>query len=393
MILIDKPYVSEFLIQTIKENNFKIIATSEATSMISDTSLNWISETQAKIELEKVPNLAIYTNSENSIAWIETNFINSELPKKIELFKNKVAFRTILKDTFPDYFFKEIQKGDLPNIPESELKFPLILKPAVGFFSLAVHKVDNFKEWQNVLLKIEKEIKVFQGMYPIKVINTTTFIVEEYIEGEEYAIDAYFDKYGEPVLLNILHHVFSSDKDVSDRIYTTSVEIIKKHQSKVTQFLKLIGSKAGLTNFPMHVEVRIDSEGKIIPIEVNPLRFGGWCTTADLTWFGYGFNPYVCFLKGEKPDWENLYQSKKDKLFSIIVLDNNSGIPEKEINNFDYGKLASEFENPLHLRKVDYSTYSVFGFLFTETSLGNEKELQRILTSDLREYLVLKSEY
>ena len=390
MILLDKPYVSEFLIQTILENNLTIIATSEAKSLVSNTALNWISESEARQKFEKDPSLKVYTNSENSIDWIESNFKNSALPKKIELFKNKVAFRNLLKESFPNYFFKEIQKDNLSNIQEKELKFPLILKPTVGFFSLAVHKVDDFHEWQEVVYKIEKEINQFKGLYPAKVIDTTTFIAEEFIEGEEFAVDAYFDQNGDPVLLNILHHVFSSDKDVSDRIYTTSVEIIKKHQNKVIQFLKLIGTKSGLKNFPMHLEIRIGSDDTIIPIEVNPLRFGGWCTTADLTWFAYGFNPYLCFLKNEKPNWEEIFLSKKNKLFSIIVLDNNSGISEKDIASFDLEKLASEFENPLHSRKVDFSTYPVFGFLFTETSVGNEKELHRILTSTLRDYIVLK---
>ncbi len=392
MILLDKPYVSDFLIQTILENNLEIIATPEAKSLVSNIALNWISEKEARLKFEKDSSSKVYTNSENSIDWIESNFKNSALPKKIELFKNKAAFRTLLKETYPDYFFKEIQKDTLSNIRENELKFPLILKPTVGFFSLAVHKVDNFQEWQEIVFKIEKEINQFKGLYPAKVIDTTTFIAEEFIEGEEYAVDAYFDQNGEPVLLNILHHVFSSDKDVSDRIYTTSVEIIKKHATKVITFLKLIGRKSGVKNFPMHLEIRISTDQKIIPIEVNPLRFGGWCTTADLAWFAYGFNPYLCFLHGEKPNWESLYASKKDKLFSIIVLDNNSGISEKDIASFDIEKLASEFENPLHLRKVDFSTYPVFGFLFTETSVGNEKELERILTSDLRDYIVLKSD-
>ena len=390
MILLDKPYISDFLLQTIQENDLEIVATPEAKKLVSNNSLNWISEKEARLKLDKEPHTKVYTNSENSIAWIESNFKNSTFPEKIELFKNKVAFRTLIKDYFPNYFFKGIRQNKLKKVKENELIFPLVLKPAVGFFSLAVHKVDNFKEWQEALSKIEHEIEQFRGLYPKKVINTDIFIAEEFIAGEEYAVDAYFDTHGNPVLLNILHHVFSSAKDVSDRIYTTSVEIIKEHKTEVTAFLKLIGTKTGLKNFPIHLEIRINVAGKIVPIEVNPLRFGGWCTTADLAGFAYGFNPYLCFLKEDKPDWESIFTYKKDKLYSLIVLDNNSGISEKDIRYFDIEKLASEFENTLHYRKVDYSKYPVFGFLFTETSVGNEKELVRILTSNLKAYMQLK---
>jgi len=47
MILIDKPFVSEFLIKTIRENKFQIISTPESRNMISDKSLNWITEKEA----------------------------------------------------------------------------------------------------------------------------------------------------------------------------------------------------------------------------------------------------------------------------------------------------------------------------------------------------------
>ena len=65
MILIDNPYISDFLIKTIKENNFEIIATNEAKSLINDDSMNWISELEAKNKLLNNPNPLVYTNSEN----------------------------------------------------------------------------------------------------------------------------------------------------------------------------------------------------------------------------------------------------------------------------------------------------------------------------------------
>lgn len=108
MIIIDKPYVSDFLIQTIKENNFQVIATTEARNLISDNSLNWISEEEAKNIFEKSPNSLLYTNSENSISWIENNLTNSKLPSQIQIFKNKIKFRELIKDSFPNYFSKEL---------------------------------------------------------------------------------------------------------------------------------------------------------------------------------------------------------------------------------------------------------------------------------------------
>ncbi len=390
MILIDKPYVSDFLIETIKKNKFKIVATSEAKKMILDKSLNWISEKEAITLTKNNPDTPIYSNSENIISWVEQNLEFSKLPNQIQLFKNKITFRELVQDIFPNYFFKGVKFEDLDNISVVNLPFPFIIKPAIGFFSLGVHKVDKPQEWKQVLTEIKQEINQIKGFYPSEVLNTTNFIIEECIEGEEYAVDCYFNKNGDPIVLNILHHIFSSGKDVSDRIYTTSKEIIESNIEGIEKFLQIIGEKASLINFPVHVEVRINKQGKIIPIEINPLRFGGWCTTGDLSWYAYGINSYEYFIKGEKPNWKEILETRKDKKYSIVLLDNSAGIDKNNIAYFDYEQVLKDFENPLSLRKVNFNEYPIFGILFVETSLGNERELDNILTSKLEKYIVLK---
>lgn len=389
MIIIDKPYVSDFIIKTIKENNFQIISTLSARNLISDGSLNWITEEEAKNIFKENPDSLLYTNSENSINWIENNLASSRLPEKIKLFKNKIAFRELVKDLYPNYFFKGVKLKDLRNLNVDGLKFPLILKPAIGFFSIAVHKIDNPDNWQQTIGQIELEVKEFSNLYPAEVINMSDFIIEEYIDGEEYAIDCYFNNNGDPVVLNILHHIFSSGEDVSDRIYLTSTELIQKHITQIRKFLKPIGKKAKLKNFPAHIEIRMDKSGDIIPIEVNPLRFGGLCTTGDLSWYAYGINSYQCFLEGKEPDWDTIFNTQKGKTYSIIILDNNSGIAENKIESFDFELLLKDFEKPLSLRKLDVKEYLVFGILFVETSYGNENELHQILKSNLEKYIKL----
>jgi len=391
MILIDQPYISSFLLRTIKENQLEIVSTEAARAMIFDDSLNWISENDAVKFIKNNTNCPVYTNSENTISWIEKNLASTKLPGQIQVFKNKIKFRELLKNTFPDYFFKGIKFEDLAHLSLSTIKFPFIIKPAVGFFSLGVHKVDNSEEWPFVLNKITNDIAEIRSFYPNEVVDTSNFIVEECIEGEEYAMDCYFNKDGEPVILSMLHHRFSTGKDVNDRVYTTSEEIIEKHLPTMQEFLNSLGKLVNLKNFPFHVEVRIDKNGTIIPIEVNPMRFGGWCTTADLSYFAYGFNSYLYFLNGTKPNWKELFKKGKNKKYSLILLDNNSGIPENNIVSFDYELLLSDFENPMELRKVDFNEYPFFGMVFVETSLGNEKELDQILTSDLKKYIKIKN--
>ena len=228
-----------------------------------------------------------------------------------------------------------------------------------------------------------------KDLYPPEVVDSSSLIIEGCIKGEEYAVDAYFDSNGEAVILNILNHIFSSSDDVGDRIYTTSKEIIERNLAEFTEFATKIAELAGVRNFPAHIELRRDPNGTLVPIEINPLRFGGWCTTADLTYHAYGFNPYVYYYSQIKPDWSKILTDKAGKVYSIIILDNSTGIEPERISGFDYQKLLSDFENPLELRKFDYKEYPVFGFLFTETSVENEVELKEILKSDLKEYITI----
>ena len=392
MIAIGKPYVSAFLLESIQKSNYPVISTQEAKEVLKENWVNWISEIEAREILKENTGTKVYTNSENTIGWLENNADQGPLPDQIQVFKNKIRFRELLSSIYPNYHFQGVEFNRLREMDVGNLSFPFVIKPAVGFFSVAVHRVENREEWNQVLDLIDMEVKVSEDTFPREVINTSQFIIEECIEGEEYAIDCYFNQKGEAVILNILHHRFSSGKDVSDRVYTTSEKIINQHKEGVQAFLEMIGDKTALANFPMHVEVRIDQKGKIIPIEANPLRFGGWCTTGDLSWYAYGFNSYDCYFNEKQPVWEEIFKTRKDKSYSVVVLDNNSGYPEEEIESFDIQEIANDFQKILDIREVDFRTYGVFGFLFVETSLGSEEELTRILTSDLRRYIKLKAD-
>jgi len=385
MILIDHPYISDFLIKTIKENNFEIISTQEAKTLINDDALNWISENKAKQKLLRNSNPLIYTNSENALSWIFDHLKETNLPDQIKLFKDKFKFRELIQDIFPDFLFRKIKIDEVQTLDIDTLKLPFVIKPSLGFFSIGVQIVRTKSDWYAA----QKELTYdnLKSIYPKEVMDASTFIIEDYIEGEEFAVDAYFNEDGEVVVLNILHHVFSSNTDVSDRLYSTSESIIRKYKASVEKFLNPIGKKANLKNFPLHLEFRIDEQGVIRPIEINPQRFGGWCTTADLSWYAFKFNSYQYFIQNKKPDWDEIFKNKEDEIHSIILLNNNSGIKPSEISYFDFEKLQQDLENILVIRKFDFKKYPAFGIVFAETSQGYENELKDILKSDLGKYI------
>lgn len=389
MFLIDKPYISDFFKKTVKENNIPVVATETAKGMGLHSGTYLISEDEAVEHYRSSERPLVYTSSENAIGWISEKLSFSDLPAKIELFKNKLTFRRLTQSLFPDFYFKEIRAEELSSFRIEQVPLPFVIKPAVGFFSIGVYKISEHNEWGSAVRKIQNEINIIQSLYPEKVLDARSFIIEECINGEEYAVDAYYNASGEPVILGIFHHPFSSGSDVSDRVYITSKDIIKENLSEFTDFAQKLGTLTGVKNFPVHMELRRDSNGKMMPIEVNPVRFGGWCTTADITFLAFDFNPYMYFYLQKKPDWKKILKDHDDRLFSIVVLDNSTGISADKISSFNYKKLLSSFEKPLDLRKIDYKEHSVFGFLFTESKKNNISELMNILQSDLKEYVAV----
>ena len=72
------------------------------------------------------------------------------------------------------------------------------------------------------------------------------------------------------------------------------------------------------------------------------------------------------------------------------MLNKSEDIDLKDIKSFNYEKLLSDFEKPLELRKADHEKRGYFGYMFTETRDSNWSEIERILKSDLREYIIFK---
>ena len=386
MILLDRPYVSDFLIDTIRANRFPVLRTPYAGRFGLDAGL--LLDDAAAIErLRACERACLYSTSENAIGWIAEHLAFTGLPEKINLFKDKGLFRRLTRHMFPDFFFSVVPLRELDSLSIEQLPIPFVIKPAVGFFSMGVHKVADATEWPQTVAAIQAEMQSVRGLYPPGVLDATSFLIEECIEGDEFAIDVYANSEGRPVILSILKHIFSSAADVSDRVYSTSTRIVAENLERFERFLADIIDLAGLHDFPMHVEVRVDAAGRVLPIEVNPMRFGGWCSTPDLMHHAYGINAYEYYFANRAPDWGRLLAQPDGRLFSVVVLNNSTGLEGAQIAEFDYERLCEDFEKPLELRKIDYREYPVFGFLFTETREESFAELEAILRSDLMQYV------
>lgn len=388
MFIAEDPYVSDLLKQTLIQNHIPVLKNNAAKQMRFPETTNWIDEETAINLFNSTPTKRIYTASENALGWMNDALGFSPLPQLINTFKNKTRFRELNRELNPQFYFKEITFSSLKDFDASKLPYPIIIKPNIGFGSISVYKINSHNEWERTVQKITLDVLDQKEIYPHQVLDNSNFIIEQYISGEEYAIDAYIDSNGKAVILNILKHIFPSEDAVNDRLYTSSKKIILENLKPLTNYLNKIALQTQAVNFPLHAEVRITKGGTIFPIEINPMRFGGWCTTADLALLAYGFNPYQLYFENKHPDWDAILKGKGEKIFSVIVLDNVQGNSLLETDVFNYDQLLKSLPcKPLLLRKTDYRKYPIFGFLFMETTSSELDEMRWILNSDLKEFI------
>ena len=386
MIILDNPYVSPLLEDTVAKKSYPVLSNEMARSLSKFDMMNVLSDEAAVDLLKGEKNPQLYSNSENAINWISTHLNFSELPQKIELFKNKAEFRRLLKEIYPDFYFFESGFDSLSTLDTEKIRFPVVLKPCVGFLSMGVYIIRDAEEWADVIKNLRDDIEKFRGQFPTEVVDASSFIVEELINGEEFAIDAYFDKYGKPVILNIFKHPFSDETDVSDRVYFTSGEIIKSNHDRFESLLSQIGSLAQLRNFPLHMEVRVDGE-RVVPIEINPMRFAGWCVT-DLAYFAYGIDVYEYYFEQKTPDWEKILKEKGSEFYYFTIAEVPVSVDKSMIREVDYDGFLKNISHPLEVRKIDYRRHPILAIVFAKTD--DYSEMSNILKKDMRDFIIIR---
>lgn len=384
MFIFDAPYISDIALTYLVQSQQPTFLT-EFSSTVMPDGVNCLSCDEAIEQIAKNNNSWLYTNSENSIGTIK-NLLGEGSPiiKKVEFFKNKFHFRKATEKYFPDIYFKEIGKDQIGSLSFAEIGRPVIIKPTVGFLSAGVYRVDNAKEWAETKKEILEKTETASATFSKDVIDSSTFLIESVIEGTEYAIDAYFDDNNEPVILNILEHRFSGEHDMSDRLYVTSADIIEKNMTHVEHFLQQLALLEDLCGFPLHAEVRIDDRGVVRPIEVNPLRFAGWCST-DIAFYAFGINVYEYFIEKKRPAWNEILKTKQGHEFAIAILEKSHPVPDDYI--FDYERLEASLTSLITIRPIDYRKQPLFAFLFLDVDAGNASELHSLLTLDPQQFL------
>ena len=89
MIILEKPYVSGLLIDSIVQNDWAVLENDIVDNAdIEEGALEVIPSEVAKNYYSQVEHPLIYSNSENAIKWVLENLPDSNLSKYIKLFKD-----------------------------------------------------------------------------------------------------------------------------------------------------------------------------------------------------------------------------------------------------------------------------------------------------------------
>lgn len=305
----------------------------------------------------------------------------------IETMKNKVACREMLRDLYPNFYFEVIPLWELPLRTFDPTK-KYVLKPVKGYHATAVRIFDTSMDLNSVVVEVEQELERNLKFFPTSVLSQGEFFVEEFIEGEEYAVDMFYSETGEPVILNIYHHPIPQKFEYLHALYYTSADVFALLHDRFVEFFRHLNQSLQARRFPIHGEFKFDGK-RLVPIELNPVRFGG-SGLADLAYHAFGFNPFEHFFLDKKPDWQEIWASRRDKLYAWVLGYNGSGI-----NVEDYrphlSKFRGLFTHILSDVALNYQNDPAFAVIYIE-----EYDLQKIyklVNTEFKEYFVGRQAY
>lgn len=377
MILLDPLYISPMLEQALLKTT---------TPMYDIDQKCFINGSQEGVNWPQDQFIVI--NSEHAIKVLTEQFPHLNAVQWTNLFKNKAALRKHLATYFPNFYFQESTLHDLSKIDRASIPYPIILKPAIGYSSVGVQKIKDAEQFTEVVQQLIANDGLATS-YSEDILNFQTFILETYIEGQELAVDAYFNTEGQPIILNLFARMFRDEEDMSDRIYYTSKHVLTEYLPVIEAYLRELGQSLQINNYPFHIELRMDAQGSVIPIEVNPLRFAGVGTT-ELGVHAYQINPYEYALWQWEPDWAQKIAAMDDRIYSFTCAEFDSHLTFADIEQIDHEQIKAQFDHLLEYRVLPFDYGTAFAVIFFVSDSFSQNE--RVLAMDFMSFITTKQQ-
>ena len=392
MFVVEQPFASDFFFRSLEKLQTPVLRGAAVEEFnVANRNLNLVSDKEFVEYYRKIPE-PLYCNSENGLSRVAGLLPDAPFVRFAELFKNKAKFRQAVAPLYPNFAFREVDLTELQTLRYEDLPRRFVVKPSVGFLSVGVRFVESEEDWERAKAEILRESAADSADFPREVVDLTRYLIEETIDGEEIAVDAYLDAQGRPVVLDVFQHPFADATDVRDRVYTTSKKLVRRLLPTLETSLTRIGATVANAldttldvAFPLHAEFRVAPDGSLVPIEINPGRFAGWHTT-ELAFYAYGINVYETLTRGLRPDWNQILADAEidDAVSYFAIFETPRTLASADANAdvaFDYDALRQEFSTLFELRPIDWSRRPLAAIAFAQTT--DPQELDRVLALDV----------
>src|SRR5262245_14674615 len=200
--------------------------------------------------------------------------------------RDKHAMRRCLAEAgVPVPGFRLVNTADDPAVSARQVDYPCVLKPLSLSASRGVIRANDAREFVAAFHRIAAILKVVEGPLPDEA--RRSLLVEEFIPGAEVALEGL-------LIGGALHVLALFDKPdpldgpfFEETIYVTPSRLPQAVQARIATVTSDACSALGLTEGPIHAELRVNTRGPF-GLEIAARSIGGLCSRT-LT-FGTGLS-------------------------------------------------------------------------------------------------------
>ena len=241
-------------------------------------------------------------------------FLDPGRRKVVSMLKDKVAWRSQLAEHYPEIEFQLVE-GEEPVLdPDKEY----IIKPAEGYAGIGSRRIRGIDPVDDAMKGLKQEVQHWSQLLE-GVFSVDKWLIETFVSGQLIATDAWFDQEGKVQLIGLYLEPAPEPQDEVECLLTMTYPDTMTHKEPIRREIQKIGSALGIRNLPVHFEFIQSSNGDLIPIDLNPLRFcsaGGHNMVLD----AFGLNPFLAYLEGHSPDLKELWKGQEGDRYKWVLV-------------------------------------------------------------------------
>lgn len=296
--------------------------------------------------------------------------------------RNKYRGRLVLRDAgllVPTFVCLPARNPKQPPEPPANLRFPCVLKPASLSGSRGVIRADNPAQFRAAYHRVAA-LLASSDVQARKDDATGLILVEGFIEGAEFALEALMDR-GRFYPLALFDKPDPLDGPYfEETIYVTPSRLSPEAQQSIADAVEQACRAMGLEHGPIHAEARVNQRGVWI-LEVAGRPIGGLCARSLRFRGGVGLEELIVrHALGQPFDWR-----REESASGVMMIP----IPEEgllqEVKGLDEARSIPGIEDITITAKPgehlvpwpEGSSYLGFIFARAPHAAGTEESLRR----------------